>query len=338
MLEVWTQIIIPVAIGSIFSASMDLLRRYSLKGGAFSTLQFLTTWYAFVAVLFGVFYLATFGWALPQHLLPGFVIAVLGTTLANLFIQFFKAKASSIDKGEVSFVVPLSAMTPGLITAMALVLGEFPSKAGIMGVFAMMCGSYILMWEKTPKKWYDYFGPIKRLKLLWNIKNLSSEEKNKTIVVSLALGSAALGTLGILFDGLYTRRGTDLQGLTLGAMIMVAILSIMYFLWYLRSPDGPTSGFLSLFSKKYRWGLIGISAAWVCTVLIIYPNYNEAFVAYIGTLRRFSILVSVIFGSIVFKEQDLKKRLWATSIIVVGAILISMDGLPQKVTTILFPN
>lgn len=338
MLEVWKQVIIPVIIGSVFSASMDLLRRYSLKGGAFSTLQFLTIWYAFVAFLFGLFYIAVFGWTLPHHLMPGFMVAVLGTTLANLFIQFFKAKASSIDKGEVSFVVPLSAMTPGLITIMAVVIGEFPSRIGMAGVFTMMCGSYILMWEKAPEKWYDYFGPIKRLRLLWNIKNLSTEERNKTMVVSLALGSAALGTIGILFDGLYTRRGADLQGLVLGAMAMVAFLSVAYLLWYFKYPDGSRQGFSSLFSKKYILGLITISIAWVLTVLIVYPNYNKDYIAYVGTLRRFSILTSVILGSLIFGEKELKKRFWASMLIILGAIFISMDGLPNKITTVLFPN
>lgn len=332
MLETWKLVMIPMIVASIFQASLDLLRRYSLKGGNFSTLQFLSIWYAFTTFLFGIFYITFFGWNFPKHLLSGFWIAVICTTIANIFIQFFKAKASSIDKGEVSFIVPLGAMTPGLITIMAFLLGEFPSKTGMLGVFAMMCGSYILMWEKTPEKWYDYFGPIKRLRLLWNIKNLSPEEKNKTIVVSLALGSAVLGTIGLLFDGLFTRRGVDLQGLSLGAMTMTAILSTIYLVWYLIRPDGKGQ-FLSLFSKKYLLSLTAISFAWILLVITAYPTYNQTFVAYVGTLKRLGILISVVVGSFYFGEEDFKKRLWATILIVLGAILISTDDLPQKITT-----
>lgn len=72
---------------------------------------------------------------------------------------------------------------------------------------------------------------------------------------------------------------------------------------------------------------------WVLHVVTIYPTFSRTFVAYVGTLKRFNILLSVIFGYLFFKEKDFKKRLWAAIIIVTGAMLIASDDLPGRLTT-----
>lgn len=251
-----------------------------------------------------------------------------------MFIQFFNVKAASIDKGEVSLTAPLQAMTPGLITGLAVLLGEYPSRIGIAGIALMAVGSYILLWEKTPKHWYEYFGPIKRIVLLFKLGSLSKEERNKTIVVTLALGSACLGTIGLLFDGLYARRSITMQGLTLASMSLVGILFLVYTICYLIHPDAnPTQRFQVCFQRTILLPIIVLGILWTFHVFAIYPTFNHTFVAYTGTLKRFSILISVILGYLIFKEKDFKKRIWAAVFIIAGVYLISMDGLPARLST-----
>lgn len=226
MLQFWTSVFFPVALGSLCIALANVLRRGLFKRRKLSALQFLIVGYSLITAFCASVYVAHWGFTLPPKLLAGFWAAVLCGTGANFVIQFLNAKAASLPKGEVSLTAPLQAMTPGLITGLALLLGEYPSKIGVFGVLLMICGSYVLLWEKTPAHWYDYFGPIRRLRYLFLLKHLSPEERQKTIVVSLALGSATMGTVGLLFDGLYTRRGVDFQGVSLAVTSMIGILAL----------------------------------------------------------------------------------------------------------------
>jgi hypothetical protein len=179
-------------------------------------------------------------------------------------------------------------MTPGLITVLATALGEFPSWIGCLGVASMAIGSYVLLWPK-PKageklKWWEYFGPFQKFSWWLKFNKLTSEERGKTIVVTLAFASACGGTIGLLFDGLFTRRGVDLQGLVLGSMILTAVLTTMYFMQYLIRPDSNAeqkkNGFYNCFVKYYPMIL-----------------------------------------------------LLAAILVIAGAILISMDDLPARITT-----
>ncbi|MBM3261442.1 hypothetical protein FJY93_03415 [Candidatus Kaiserbacteria bacterium] len=80
-------------------------------------------------------------------------------------------------------------------------------------------------------------------------------------------------------------------------------------------------------------GLLGFAIMWVAHLLLIDPAYFYSYVAYVGTLKRMSILITVILGFVLFKEQDFKKRLGAAICIMTGAILISMEDLPERLTS-----
>ncbi len=250
---------------------------------------------------------------------------------ANVLIQWCNAKASSLDEGEASFTAPLQAMTPGLITILAVLLGEFPSSIGIAGIVCMAAGSYVLLWKKTPKRWWEYFGPFARLKLLLTWRQATSAERSRMLVVALSLASACLGTLGLLFDGLYVRRSFSLQGIVLGSMGLTAILCSTYVVWYLMRPDRKESqNWGAALKYPFVWFAVAVGVLWVIHVLSIMPGFNQALVAYVGTLKRFSVLFTVILGYAFYKEADFKKRLWAAGLIVLGAILIASDQLPSR--------
>ena len=338
MFQFWASVLFPVALGSLCIAFANVFRRGLFKKKKLSALQFLILGYSLITLFCGTVYVFHWGFTLPPKLLPGFWTAVFCGGGANFFIQFLNAKAASLPKGEVSLTAPLQAMTPGLITGLALLLGEYPSEVGIFGVFLMICGSYVLLWEKAPAHWYDYFGPIRRLRYLLILKRLSSEERQKTIVVTLALGSATMGTVGLLFDGLYTRRGVDFQGIFLAVTSMMGLLTVTYLIWYLLRPDAKPEereGWVTVVLTNRRlWFLLaGFVVFWSLHWMLIQPTYNKAFVAYVGTLKRMSVLMSVILGYLFFREAEFKKRLWAAILIILGAFFISLDDLPTRLAT-----
>jgi len=329
-MKAWLTVIIPIILGTIAISFNNVVRRYVMKSRAISPLQGLILYYAAAAGLFGVVYIFFWGLTLPQ-LLPGIWTAVICGVAVNIFIQFFKMKASSLDEGEVSLTAPLQALTPGLIIGLALLLGEYPSKVGVLGIGLMVLGTYVLLWEKTPQHWYEYFGPLKRIIGLFR-KDLTLAERNKNLAVMLSLGSAGLGTIGLIFDGLYSRRSINIQGLIFSAGVFVGLLCLIYLAWYLlRSATQPAQRFRSI-SRRAIFGLLAMGVLWVMQVVTIYPTFAKTFIAYTGTLKRFSILISVVLGYFLFHEQDIKKRLWAAIIILAGVILISLDDLPARLS------
>lgn len=345
----WAVVILPVLIGSVSIAFVNIIKRYVMKGGEVSSLQFLINYFYAATLLFAAIYLALWGPNLPPRLLDGFWRAVIFGSIANVIIQYLNVKAASLDKGEVTLTAPLQAMTPGLITILAVVLGELPSQIGIFGIILMASGSYVLLFEKAPSGLYELVGPFGRLKLFIS-RSSSKEERNKALVVLLALGSAFMGTFGLLFDGLFTRRGVDMQGLTLASMSLTAFLATSYFVWYQLAPDAEPhqnpKGFRVLISK-FRWALLAIGIGWVIHVFMIWPTYNTAYVAHIGTLKRFHILISFVLGLYLLKEAGFKKGFWysvryepevrnraiASALIIFGALFLSMDKLPSRIET-----
>lgn len=143
-----------------------------------------------------------------------------------------------------------------------------------------------------------------------------------------------MGTIGLLFDSLYTRRSLTMQGPMLASMGLTALILLAYTAWYLLRPDAkPNQQFGKRLTHTTIVPVLALGVLWVLHIVAIQPTFRIAFVAYIGTLKRFSILISVILGFLFFKEEDFKKRFWAALFIVVGALLIATDDLPTKLAT-----
>lgn len=343
----WGTVILPVFLGSVSLALINIVKRKAMKGNQASSLQFLMVYFGAATIIFALSYLMMWGFSFPD-LLPGFWSAVFFGSAFNIIIQWCNVKAASLDKGEVSLTAPLQAMTPGLITVMAILLGEIPSFVGILGVILMAGGSYVLLFEKTPMGVYEFIGPLGRLRLLFS--NASAVEKSKALVVLIALLSAFMGTFGLLFDGLYVRRGLNLQGLTLGAMTFTLILTMCYFIWYKIGPDSTPEqarrGFGILFTRM-KWDMLTMGTLWVIAIFLIYPPYNSAMVAHVGTLKRFQIGITFVLGLYVFQEAGFKGNFWnsilynpeiraraiACALIILGAFFLSQDGLPSRIET-----
>src|SRR3989344_5526479 len=348
-LHYWSVVILPVFIGSCSIAFINVIKRRVMKGNEASSLQFLICYFYAATAIFGLVYLTVWGPTMPPKLLDGFWRAVILGSAFNVLIQWCNVKAASLDKGEVSLTAPLQAMTPGLITILAVTLGEFPSAIGILGIFLMASGSYVLLFEKTPSGVYELIGPISRLKLLFSATSTVAE-KCKALVVLIALSSAFLGTFGLLFDGLYTRRGVNMQGLILASVSLTAILASSYLAWYKIAPDTlphqNPRGFKVLWGKS-RWWLAAMGTLWVITIFFVQPTFNTAMVAHVGTLKRFQIAITFFLGIYIFKEAGFKGGFWhsirynrevrnraiACVLILIGAFFLSIDGLPSRIET-----
>lgn len=333
MESVYLQVILPVVLGTICMGFMGIMKRLIMKPKLVSPLQCLILFFFGATVLFGFVYVVLWGFTLPE-VLPGFWTAVAIGSAANVLIQFFNVKAASLDAGEVSLTAPLQAMTPGLVTLMAITLGEFPSKLAVLGICLMAVGSYVILFEKNPTRIYQYFGPLGRVGMLFKLNSLSEIDRSKAQVVAMAFGSALLGTATLLFGGLCIRKGQNMQGLVFTGALLVFTLSISYSLIYLVKPDKqPKQSFGNGFIKTTPILILLIAILWVAHVLLIDQTYTKTLVAYVGSLKRSSVIIGVLLSRVFFKEQQFKQRIIASILIVIGAILISTDDLPAKLST-----
>lgn len=332
MLNFWIKIVIPIVMGAVCQSVFQLGRRAIQRGGTISPLQLLVAWYSCNVVLFCGFYVSVWGLTWPR-VLPGFLAAVVGSAILNVFIQYCGAKAASLDAGEVSLTAPLFAMTPGLIALLAISLGELPGLYGWFGVGFMAVGSYTLMFKDPPERWYGWFLPFQRLRFLWDLlrQGLSDKDRNRAKVVVLALAGAFLGTFGLMFDGLISRRSVDFQGVAMGGLLHSGIMLAVYLPAHLAT--APTASQNGFSGRRNQALLLLIAIAWVGHFLLVWPQFNATFVAYVGTLKRFNILIGVVLGHLLLGEGEFSKRLWAAGLIFAGATLISRDGVSIRVAT-----
>jgi uncharacterized membrane protein len=162
-----------------------------------------------------------------------------------------------------------------------------------------------------------------------------TEEEQKSAVVSLGVAGAVFGTFGLIGAGLFVRQGLTMQGTVFGAAIVSSMLTMVFMLWYRCWPDNRAG--VSILAVPFGLRIpflftLGYGVTWVAHMLPILPTFNKAYVAEVGSLNRISVLISVVLAHYVFKEKDYSKRLWAALFIVLGAILISYDGLPARLS------
>lgn len=330
-------VLFPVLLSAFLVAAMSPVQRVALVGKK-STAVYLAVSYTIATLGFVLLYLYWWGLTWPQNLKDGFWHAAFAAGAINVGIQYMHAKSLTYKAGEVSLVILLSAMTPGLITLLAITLGEIPGWAGWLGIMFMVAGSWVILTKEKPAHWWGYLRPFSTLSLLWRYSSLNEKERDRAKVVGLALGSAVLSTFGLLVVGLYARRAGDLQGIWTAITINWAVVGAAFAMLNLRRPRELISewrgkgGTLLLLAGAYALLLVGANYLEV-------PAFAETYVAYVGTLNRSRILFGIVIVWVLYKlgfklfgEEDLKKRLVAAMIIIIGVALIASEGLPAKLT------
>jgi uncharacterized membrane protein len=326
----FTSVLLPMVVAGMLVSAYQLSQRWGLKEQP-SPLPYLLVNQTILVGMLGAVYLVAWGPTWPAQLAPGFWNAVFVATALNWGIVLCAAKAQTYKEGEASLVAPIAAMTPGLVTLIAVTLGEFPGPQGWVGVMCMTLGAWVLLSPKHVEHWWEYLGPVYRIKLALTYNTLSDIEKQRAKVVWLSLAGASLAAFSFLAVTLFIRRSGGTQGWWLAATVLWAILTVAFFLQnFLRKKVSawPTAGSRAKF-------FVAATIAAACIVALNcfeYPLYAETYVAYVGTLKRLSILFTVVFGFLLFKEQEIKKRFSAAVFIVIGALLIGSEDLPQRLT------
>ncbi|MCG6893038.1 MAG: DMT family transporter [Desulfobacteraceae bacterium] len=217
----------------------------------------------------------------------------------NLVSLFLYMKA--IRLSPLSLTIPYLALTPVFMIGTGyLFLREMPTTGGLLGIAATGLGGYIL--HIDPQRW-SLFSPLAAV---------FREPGSWLMLVVAFLFSfgAVIGKLGILHSSPLFFTLWFLVALNLTTMLWFTLLGQVRWHTLSRRPlQGAVAGAL-LFAHA------------VCHGYAI--EMTRA--AYMISIKRLSILISVFYGGVFFREENMVFRFAGAACMVAGAVLIALAG------------
>jgi drug/metabolite transporter (DMT)-like permease len=257
--------------------------------------EYITLWarFAFAVPLLGAFLVfrgipsvaLSFWWTILIWL-PGDLVASL------LYIKAVKGY-------PLSLVVPLLSTAPVfMILTSIVVLGEYPSYGGMVGVFLVTLGAYTLNLHMREE------GVLAPLKALYRVKGARYAIIAAFIFsVDTAIGKIALQASNPAFFSFFYSLAMAL-----------GFLPVLFF----------TSGRPLRLGGDWRFGAVGFLFA--VGVFAFLKAIGVANIAYVSGVGRLSMVIAVLYGRFFFGEAHLRQRLAGSLIIFVGVFLILWRG------------
>ncbi len=243
-----------------------------------------------------IIFLVIFSFEIERSVDENFlVLALMGGALCALATILF---LKGIKNGALSLVAPIITFTPlFLLITSPIIINEFPSFLGLLGVLFIVVGAYILNISKLK---IGYLEPIISL------------FKNKGVRYMFL--ASIVWSVGSNVDKLGVNASSPL--IWSGSINLLSAIMI--------SPFVLTR--LDLFSgeipKKHLLliPLAGVVAA-LSSVIQLYA-IGFILVIYVISIKRLSAVFQVLFGRFIFHEKHFKERFIGVLIMTLGAILI----------------
>lgn len=223
-----------------------------------------------------------------------FYQSVFVTGILNVIAAIFYYKALKMT--DLSLSIPMISFTPiFLIFTSFLLLNELPTTYGIVGIILIVVGSYILNTTKDSKHLLD---PLKEIFV------------NRAILYMLIV--AFLFGISANFDKIVVKNSDPFFG---HSMVFLLIGGSFFGISVIKN-----KGFFSYQSDFHKIFFIGMILA--LEAITINIAYTMQIVPYVISLKRLSILFSVFYGGLIFKEQNIFMRIVGALIMTVGVVLI----------------
>ncbi len=224
-----------------------------------------------------------------------FYLSVFITGILNVIaaILYFKALKTT----DLSLSIPLLSFTPVfLILTSYLLLKELPGLFGIFGIFLIVIGSYVLNTTKNNRK---MLAPIK------------SVINNRGALYMLIV--AFIFSITSNFDKLVVKNSDPI----FSSAIVFLFLGVSFLIISLFKAKKELIN-----SKKYlsKFLIVGIILSMVAISINI--AFTMQIVPYVISLKRLSILFSVFYGGLLFKEKNILRRIIGAIVMILGVILI----------------
>lgn len=270
----------------------DSFKKASLRGNAVIPVLFLNTLFCAIIlapciILSGngtiadgsMFHVASGGWAEQKYIvLKSFIV------LTSWILGYFAIKHLPL-----TIVGPVNATRPVMVLVGAI----------------LVFGERLNLWQ--------WAGVVVAIIALWMLSRTGKKEGidfGKNLWVLLLLASAIVGACSGLYDR-YLMGPVEAGGLGLDRMMVlcwynvyqaIIMLVMVMVLWYPRRGTGDRF--------EWRWAIPGISI-FLCAADFFYMyalTDADAMVSVISMVKRGSVIVSFLFGAIVFHEKNLRGK------------------------------
>ena len=217
----------------------------------------------------------------------------------------------AIELADVSLVLPFQALTPVLLPITSgLILGEKYPPEGILGIIMVSAGSVFMLRTSGGKP--ENKGEGK------NLKKENTQNKKTFVAVLLMVGSATIYSITSVF-GRYMSQKLDPE--FFGSTYMMTL----------------TAGMAPIFLRKY--GIIGLKETLFSisplkfsiglsmggVILSHFFALSGLETAYMISLKRTSVLFSVLLGYLMLKEGSFKERMLGASFMFAGVVIIAFS-------------
>ena len=249
-----------------------------------------------------------FGFALPflfLFILPSEIPVLDRTFWKTLFFLlpleiaaiFLYIKAIKIS--PLSLTIPFLSLTPVfLIGTSFVILGEFPDTSGLAGIFFIACAAYLLNLHQGKK---GILAPFQSI----------FKEKGSLIMIGVAFIYSITSNLGKLA----LLHSTPLFFGAFYTLVLTIVLTPFAFRSVIKKPFN--------FKTKLKTFLL-IGFFYALMTIAHYQSIARVEVAYMISIKRMSLLFSVIYGGLIFKEENFGERLLGSLAMIIGVVFITV--------------
>jgi len=278
---------------AFFTASSDALVKLAMR----KTDEYAAIWFRLVFSL-PLLFLFMLSYPIPKLDAKFWLAILIMLPLeATACILYFK----SVRNYDLSEVTPFLGFTPVFSIFVALlVLGEKPSFLGIFGIISVFGGAYLLNIH-TAKK--NILQPIKEA-----LRNKGT--RLMLIVAFIYAITSTFGKFALLRSSLHSFPFIYFSFLFI---VMTGILSY-------RVKAGLSKIELP---KKQVLLYIVLGIVFALAAITHFKAIALTEVSYMISVKRLSLLLSVLYGGLIFKEKNIHVRLLGASFMVLGTILLS---------------
>ncbi|RLC10830.1 MAG: hypothetical protein DRH43_05490 [Deltaproteobacteria bacterium] len=216
----------------------------------------------------------------------------------EVFAYYLYLKAIRIS--PLSLSIPYLSFTPvfTILTA-GILLGETIALQGIVGILMVTVGAYVLNIELYVQH------PLAPLKAIF-------QSRGARYMLSVSLIWSLTSTLG--------KKGVQLSDpVFFGVFYMTCVSSAMLAIESLRLSRNAAT--VDLRGRNTIWLLLGGLATALAT-MAHYHAIKLAPVSYMMAVKRTSLIFSVLYGGLIFKEPHIRLRLLGASIMLSGVVVL----------------
>ncbi|MGM0380888.1 MAG: EamA family transporter [bacterium] len=265
------------------------------------TNQFLVFWFMMagaVPVLFGFFII--FG---PHHYEPELPFILLIAVTGNLVA--FYGYIRSIQLADVSLATPLLSLTPFFMLLTSwLILGEVPDLPGLLGILAVVVGTYFLTTRPGDRG-------IEPLIHLWDNRGCR-----------WALATSFLWSITANIDKFGVEAATPVSySFWFHVLFTVFLTPVLFFyrddIFSGQNFPGDSSGKLVYMLLYLLLGVGMMQALLSGSQMVAITSTN---VSYVIALKRAGMLITVLGGGLIFGEKYTARRFVSGLIVLVGLL------------------